>query len=65
MDSSNNFRPTRVRFIGKNAFEESMKWGYENIENFVGDMVFDERQNRPEFKLLPNQKWTVIDKKFN
>jgi hypothetical protein len=65
MDSSNNFRPTRVRFIGKNAFEESMKWGYENIENFVGDMVFDERQNRPEFKLPPNQKWTVIDKKFN
>ena len=59
LDKNNRHKETKKEFFGKNAYEEAMKWGKENLDNFNLDMLRLERSNiasgtserQPKFKV--------------
>lgn len=39
LNCKKNFQKDFVQFLGQNAYQEAVKWGRENLENFNLDMV--------------------------
>jgi hypothetical protein len=39
LNSKKKFRKEQQNFYGEKAYSEAVKWGRENLENFIIDMV--------------------------